>query len=153
MRNERDFAETSCAFVRVNELQEHFLAARSAGLDNAAFMKSHLDALDHGSLMRERLRRCDGAFGAAAVWRGEDFFGGHVGDAVVAVSGGGAAAEPEMIVGESEAKIGARTFVVERGVTLFVHSGSTLLQAGIMCSPGGDGVCRIDAGGGKDGIP
>ena len=92
-------------------------------------LEAHLDALDHGSLVRERLGGRHSAFGAVLVRRGEDLFGGHVGDAVDAVAGGGAAAEPEMVVGQAEAEVGAGAAILQRGVALFIQEGGALLQA------------------------
>jgi hypothetical protein len=56
--------------------------------------------------MGERLGAGYATFDSILV-RGENFFGGHVGNAVAAILGRRAATEPEVIVGEADAQIGA----------------------------------------------
>src|SRR5580700_2183336 len=127
MRNQRNLAEAARSIVGVDEFLEHFLPARGASFHDAAALKADLNAFNHCSLVRERLGCSDGAFGAFFVRRGKDFFSGHVGDAVIAVVGGGAAAEPKMIVGEAEAEIGAGAAIVESGEALFVKECGALV--------------------------
>jgi hypothetical protein len=98
--------------VSISFLQ-HFLAAACVRLDDASLFKAHLNAFDHGALMRERLGGRHRAIRAILVGRGEDFFRGHVGNAVEAVSRGRAAAQPEMIVGKAEAKIGSGPAILQ----------------------------------------
>ncbi len=151
--DERDFAETACAFVGANELLENFLAACGASFDDAAFFKADLDDLKHGALMGKRLGGGDGAVGSVLVGRGEDFFRGHVGDAVETVAGRGAAAEPEMIVGQAETEIGSGASILQGGVTLFIETRGARLQRGVVSFPGGNGIGAVDARGLEDRVP
>ena len=138
--NERHFAQAARAVVGVDEFFEHFLAARGVGLNDAAVLKADLDAFDHGALMRERLGGGDDAVGAVLVRRGEDFFRRHVGDAVVAVARGGAAAEPLVIVGEAETKIGAGSAILQGRVALFIQERGALVQFCVVRLPCADGI-------------
>ena len=60
---------------------------------------------------------------AILVRRGEDFLGRHIGNAVAAVVRGGAAAEPEVIVGEADAEIGAGPAEMQRRSSAFRSGG------------------------------
>src|SRR5580658_2434679 len=140
MRNQRNLAEAARAVVSVDELLQHLLAAGGAGFNDAAALKADLNAFNHCSLVRERLCRGDGALGAVLVRRGENFFSGHVGYAVVAIVGSGATAEPEMVVGEAEAKVGAGAAIVESGEALFVKECRALVQLGVVRLPCAHGV-------------
>ena len=60
-------------------------------------------------------------FHAIFVRRGEDFFGRHIGNAVAPVPRRGAAAQPQMIVGKTDAEIGAGSAEVQRRIALLVQ--------------------------------
>src|SRR5580692_3703754 len=135
MRNKRDLAEAARAF------------------DDAAAFKLHLNSFNHRALVRERFGRRDCAVGVVLVRRGEDLFGGHVGNAVGAVAGGRSAAEPQMAVGESEAEVCAGTAVTQRSVALLVQKGSAFVQLGVVGLPRVDRIGHTDARGLEDGVP
>ena len=104
-------------------------------------------------MIGERLGAGDLSLDAIFVRRGEDFFGGHVGNAVAAVLRGGASAEPEVIVGKADAKIGAGSAEVQGRIALLVQAGGARVQVGVMLLPGGYGIGTVGARGGEDGVP
>jgi hypothetical protein len=70
--------------------------------------------------MRQRLGTGDPSFCAIFMRCREDFFRGDIGNAVSPVSRYCTAAQPEVIVCESDTKIGAGPAEVKRRLTLFV---------------------------------
>ena len=121
VRHKCDFAQTPRAVIGVDQPLQDILPSTGARFDDATFFKSHLDAFNHGALMRQRLGRRYSAIRAIFMRSGEDFFRGHIGDAVEAVAGSGSAAEPKMIIGQAEAEIGAGSAILQRGIALLVQ--------------------------------
>ena len=95
------------------------------------------------------------AVDAGFVRGGEALFGGDVGVAVEAVAGGGAAAAPEVLVGEAYGEVGCVVGCEEAEgvVALVVEEVDAAGEVGVVLLPVGDGVFAGDAGGVEDGVP
>ncbi len=95
------------------------------------------------------------AVDACLVGGGEALFGGDVGVAVEAVAGGGSAAGPEVLVGETDGEVGGVVGgeEAEGVVSLVVEEVDALGEVSVVLLPVGDGVFAGDAGSEEDGLP
>ena len=133
MRHQRHFAETARAFVGVEHLVQHLLAARGFRLDDASLLESHRDAVDQRALVGQRLGADDMPVDAPGVRRGEDLFGRDVRIAGDAVLGGRGAALPFMAVGKSDRQVRARPGIMQR-VKPVPFSHSVRLRSAALCA-------------------
>src|SRR5450631_3355105 len=94
MGHERNFAQSSRAFICADQPLKYLLASACAGLYDLSFFETHLNAVNQGSLIGEWFCRRDRAFGAIPMRSSEDLFGGQVRNAVQAITGSGPPAQP-----------------------------------------------------------
>ena len=135
MRHESHFSKPTCTCIRLNQPLQNFLAFARVSLYNLPTLKTHMNPFNHRPLVRERLRRGDGAIRAILVRRCKNLFGGHVRDAIETVPRRRSAAKPQMIVGQAQLEIGAGTTLHERRITLLVHHRSAFLQECVVLLP------------------
>ena len=128
MRHQRHFAEPARAFVGVEHLVQHLLAARGLGLDDPAVLEADRDVVDQRALIGQRLGARRHGRNPPAMRRGEDFLGRDVGVAGDAVLGGRGAAFPFMAVGEADRQVGAGTGIMQRAEALAVEPVGALAQ-------------------------
>ena len=152
MRHQRYFAEPARAFVGIEHLVQHLLAARGLGLDDAAAFEPHRDIVDQRTLIGQRLGAHDMPVDPPGVRRGEDLLGRNVGIAGDAVVGGGGAAFPFVAIGKPDRQVGAGSRIVQRAEALSVQPFGAVAQRGVVLFPRGDGVVIVDARGGEDGV-
>ena len=98
------------------------------------------DILDERALIRKRLRAGGHAIDAVFVWHGEDFFRGQVRNTADTIFRRGCAAKPRVIIGKSDAKIGARPTKMKRRKPSSVQQLDTPLEFRRMCLPNRNGI-------------
>ena len=153
MRHQRHFAQSPRALVGVDQLPQHLFAARRMRLHNASLLKPHLDAFDHGPLVRKRLGCGHGALGALLMRHAENLFRRHVGNAVESVPRRRTAAHPHVVIRQPQQEIGSWPAVAQRRVALFVQPRRTHLQIGIVRLPRAHRILLVDARGLENCLP
>src|SRR5581483_10242 len=121
MRHQGNFAKMPRSFIGCDHLLQNFVTPCGMSLDNATGLKAHGDSIDNCALMRERFGAGHTSFDTLLVRRCEDLLGRHIWDTVQSVSRRAAAAQPKVIIGQTNPQISAWSVKMQRRIALVIQ--------------------------------
>ena len=154
LRHERALAKIVAALVHADDLLENILSLFGFYLHGAALFKADGEILDELARIGERLRGVNDALGSAAVGRGEDLLGRHVGIVDNALHRLVASGVELGRRDEADLEIRAvRGMVAQLAEMEIVQILAARLEIAVVLFPVGDGVLAVGAGGVENVLP
>ena len=154
LRHERDLAEIVTALVHADDLLENVLPLFGLDLHGAALFKPDGEVLDELALVGERLCCVHDTLGGAAVGRGKDLLGRHIGIVNDALHGRVASGVELSRRDEADFEVRAvRGAVMQLPEMETVQILAARLEIAVVRFPVGDGVLAVGAGGIENILP
>ena len=150
VRHKGNLANAPRALIGIQEVHKSGLALVGFRLDDLSGLKTHLDILDHASLVGQRLRGARHTLDFARMRGRENLFGRDIRHAAHALLRHTRATGPEVRIRQADSQIGAVATKVNGVETLIVQPVAARLKGCVMFGPGGNRVRQINARGRED---